>query len=540
MRKNGVLLHISSLPSDYGIGTMGKAARDFVDQLERNGQSLWQILPICPTSFGDSPYASYSTFAGNPYFIDLDILAEKGYLRPEEYRNEKWFEEPGRVDYGIMYNTRYPVLRKAVERFLQNPPADYEKFLKENADWLDDYSLFMALKDTNEGKPWQQWDEEYRVYDADKTAKWKEEFRDAVEYNNVLQYLFFEQWKDLRKYANDHGVEIVGDLPIYVAMDSVDAWSHPELFMMDKESNPLLVAAVPPDGFSAEGQLWGNPVYNWPYHKKTGYDWWIRRIEQMANLYNIVRIDHFRGFDSFYAVDADAKDAKKGKWMRGPGSELFKEMNKKIGEQKIIAEDLGYLTKSVRNMLAETGYPGMKVMEFAFDSKADSGREYLPYNYPKNSVAYAGTHDNDTIYGWFDSISEGDKEYVREYLDTWDPDWLNWRMFSQLLGSPADTTIVMAQDLLKLGSETRMNQPGSVGTNWQWRLLPGQLDEDTMSHLKYLTRVYGRLPEQNLPKTDDEEEEEIEIFDDPTEIAVQTIIDPAPNADLKQEPQEAE
>lgn len=523
MRKNGVLLHISSLPSNYGIGTLGQTAKDFVDQLERNGQTLWQILPVCPTSFGDSPYASYSTFAGNPYFIDLDMLASEGYLYPDEFQYEKWYEEPGRVDYGIMYNTRYPILKKAVARFLANPPKDYEKFLKDNKDWLEDYSLFMAFKDANEGKPWQQWEEEYRVYDPKKIDKWKEEFKESIDFNNVLQYLFFEQWNALRKYANDHGVEIIGDLPIYVAMDSVDAWSHPELFMMDADSKPQMIAAVPPDGFSADGQLWGNPVYNWPYHKKTGYDWWIRRIEQMTKLYNIVRIDHFRGFDSFYAVKADAKDAKKGIWMKGPGAELFDVMRKKIGEQKIIAEDLGYLTKSVRKMLSDTGYPGMKVMEFGFDSKADSGKEYLPYNYPQNCVAYAGTHDNDTIYGWFESLSEGDKEYVREYLDTWDPEWYNWRMFSQLLGSPADTTIVMAQDLLRLGSDTRMNQPGSVGTNWQWRLKPGELDEDTMSHLKYLTRVYGRLPEQNLEK--EEEEEDIKVYD-PTEIAIEAIIDP--------------
>lgn len=521
MRKNGVLLHISSLPSPYGIGTLGQAARDFVDQLERNGQSIWQILPICPTSFGDSPYASYSTFAGNPYFIDLDMLAADGLLYPEEYQYEQWESEPGRVDYGIISQKRLPVLKKAVERFLQNPPEDFEQFKKDNALWLDDYTLFMALKEANQGKAWRQWDDEYRVYDRNKIAKWREKFKKDIEINEVLQYLFFNQWDKLRTYANEHGVDILGDLPIYVAMDSVDAWSHPELFLMDKESNPTLVAAVPPDGFSADGQLWGNPVYNWPYHKLSGYEWWIRRIEQMTKLYNILRIDHFRGFDSFYAVKADAENARNGKWMKGPGAALFKEMTRKIGEQKIIAEDLGYLTPSVRKMLEEVGYPGMKVMEFAFDTKSNEGAEYLPFNYPKNSVAYAGTHDNDTIYGWFDSLSDDDKEYVREYLDTWDPKWLNWRMFSQLLGSPADTTIVMAQDLLGLGSETRMNQPGSLGTNWQWRLQPGQLDEDTMSHLKYLTRVYSRLPEQQkeLEKAMNSSSEAVEeIIDQPASV----------------------
>ena len=498
MRKNGVMLHITSLPSPYGVGTMGQAARDFIDQLQRNGQSIWQILPINPTGYGDSPYAANSIFAGNPYLIDLDKLAFEGLLDWNEFQHEQWYTYPDRTDYAILANKRVPVLRKAAERLLANPPADYEKFLKDNKDWLDDYALFMAIKDSQGGKAWSDWPEEYKVYSPKKLKKWNEEFKDQTRLTKAIQYLFFRQWKELKTYANEHGVEILGDIPIYVAMDSVDAWSHPELFMMDAKSNPSLVAAVPPDAFSKEGQLWGNPVYDWKYHKKTNYAWWINRIKRMAELYDILRIDHFRGFDSFYAVEAGAKNALEGKWMKGPGADLFKAADKTIGKQNIIAEDLGLLTPSVEKMLDEVGFPGMKVMEFGLYANTTEGQQYLPLSYPVNCVAYAGTHDNDTLYGWFNSLSKEDKEYVHEYLDTWDDDKINWRMFTMMLASPADTTIVTAQDILGLGSESRMNQPGSASNNWQWRLTPGQLDEESMKHLGYLTRVYRRMPSQRL------------------------------------------
>lgn len=517
MRKNGVMLHITSLPSPYGIGTMGKIARDFIDQLERNGQSIWQILPVNPTSFGDSPYATNSTFAGNPYLIDLDQLVTEGLLNPEEFQHEKWFDEADRVNYGIQYEKKLPVLRKAATRLLANKPKDYEKFIQDNKDWLDDYALFMAIKNSQEGKAWKDWPEEYKIYDSAKLVNWKKKFKDEIETYQAIQYLFFKQWDELKKYANKHGIEILGDIPIYVAMDSVDAWANPKLFMMDEKSNPTRVAAVPPDAFSEDGQLWGNPVYDWNYHKKTDYKWWINRIKRMGSLYDILRIDHFRGFDSFFTVEADAKNAKKGKWIQGPGADLFKAVEKKLGKQNIIAEDLGILTPSVEKMLKEVGYPGMKVMEFGLFANTTNGQEYLPFNYPINSIAYAGTHDNDTIYGWFNSLSADDQEYVREYLDTWDPNNINWRMMTMLLSSPADTTIVLAQDLLGLGSESRMNLPGSLGTNWQWRLTPGQLTEDTMRHLGYLTRVYRRLPSQRI---DPDKKKK------PTEIAQETANQP--------------
>lgn len=494
MRKNGVLLHITSLPSPYGIGTMGQNARDFVDMLERNGQAIWQILPVSPTSYGDSPYAGTSTMAGNPYLIDLDQLAMEGLLQWHEFQHEQWFTYPDRVDYALLSQKRLPLLKRAASRF--TPNEDYEKFVADNADWLDDYALYTAIKEANGLKSWTDWPEEYRVYDKKKVPAWREQFKKGIETAKIIQYLFFRQWNALKKYANGHHVEIMGDIPIYVAMDSADVWAHPELFVMDDEGRPSLVAAVPPDAFSADGQLWGNPVYDWNHHRKTGYKWWIDRIRRMSEMYDIVRIDHFRGFDSYYAVKADATDAREGTWYKGPGTALFKTMERRLGKKNIVAEDLGIITPSVVKMLDKLGYPGMRVMEFGLYANTTDGQNHLPFSYPANCVAYAGTHDNDTIYGWFDKLSGPDQEYVREYMDTWDRDKISWRMFSQLLNSPADTTIVLAQDLLQLGSESRMNVPGQMGTNWQWRLRPGQLDEDTMRHLGYLTRVYRRLPER--------------------------------------------
>lgn len=501
MRKNGVLLHITSLPSKYGIGTMGKEAFNFIDFLKRSHQQLWQVLPLGPTSYGDSPYQSYSTFAGNPYLIDLDLLAEDGLLKPEEYENLEWAESDDAVDFGRMYNLRYKVLDKAVDRFLKNPAADYEKFLEEEKDWIDDYALFMALKDKHEGKPWLEWDKEYRKYDAKKAKAWKEEFKDRMDYYKVLQYLFYKQWRAVREYASKNGVQIIGDLPIYVAQDSVDAWSNPELFIFDEDGKPSLVAGCPPDGFSADGQLWGNPIYDWKFHKKTGYDWWIRRVKHTTEVYDILRIDHFRGFDSFYAIPADATTAKVGEWLEGPGIDLFEAIEDKLGKKDIIAEDLGYLTPSVKKLLADTGYPGMKVLEFAFDSRDGSGSEYLPYNYPKNSVAYAGTHDNDTICGWFESISPEDKQYACDYMDAYNPNEYHWEMMRTVIASPADTTIVQAQDLLGLDSSARMNTPGRLGGNWTWRLKPNQIDTDDIEGtLRWVTDLYGRGPIVKKPK----------------------------------------
>ncbi len=509
MRKNGILLHISSLPSPYGIGTLGQSAYDFVDFLERTKQSIWQVLPLCPTGFGDSPYASYSTFAGNPYFIDLDLLAKDGLLETDEYSHMQWGDEIDRVDFGKMYNQRYPILQIAVNRFLQNPDPDYANFCTANQHWLEDYALFMALKDANGGKAWLEWDDEHRIYDPLKANAWKEENKARMDYYKVMQYLFFKQWNALRKYANEHGVEILGDLPIYVALDSVDAWSNPDLFVLDEEGKPSAVAGCPPDGFSADGQLWGNPLYDWDYHKSTGYEWWIRRIAHMTEVFDILRIDHFRGFDSYYSIPYGSENARKGQWMKGPGIDLFKVMEEKIGKKNIVAEDLGFLTDSVKEMLAESGFPGMKILEFAFDSRDGSGSEYLPYNYPKNSIAYAGTHDNDTIQGWFQAIDEQDRKYACDFMDAYNPAEYNWEMMRCVVASPSDTSILQAQDLLNLDSSARMNTPGKAQGNWTWRLRPDWLTDDIEGGLTYLTKLYGRAPqpkkEEKTCAPDDEE-----------------------------------
>lgn len=504
MRKNGVLLHISSLPSPYGIGTLGQDAYDFVDYLEKHGQSLWQLLPVCPTSYGDSPYASYSTFAGNPYFIDLDKLAEEGLLNKADYENIDWSDTPDRVNYGKIYNNRFAVLKKAVEKFLENPAEDYHEFCEKNSDWLEDYALFMALKEKNDGRPWQQWDDRERVYTVANANVLRQENWETYEFYKVLQYLFYKQWNELHDYAGKHGVQIIGDLPIYVAMDSVDVWSHPELFALDEDRNPISVAGCPPDGFSADGQLWGNPLYNWKHHKDTNYEWWTRRVSQMLHTFDILRIDHFRGFESYYAIPADAKTARTGEWLQGPGADLFAVIEEKLGPQPIIAEDLGFLTPSVKEMLEKVGYPGMKILEFAFDPRDMSSSDYLPYKYPKNSVAYVGTHDNDTAAGWQVNADADAVAFAREFIDNQDPAMFHWDMIRTLLASPADTTIVQAQDMLGLGSETRMNTPSTVGVNWTWRLKPGQMDEETGHLLEYLTKLFGRLPEPKKEVTAEE------------------------------------
>lgn len=495
MRKNGILMHLSSLPSPYGIGTMGEEARKFVDFLHDAGQSCWQLLPICPTSYGDSPYQSYSTFAGNPYFIDLDELNALGLLDKKDYENVDWECEAARVNYGAMYQKRYPILRKAVTKFLENPKADFEKFCMENDSWLSDYALFMTLKDAHEGLSWSEWDEKLRNHDEEALFEFTSKNEENIMFWKVLQYLFFYQWNELKEYANLKGISIIGDLPIYVSLDSVDVWAHPELFQLDECKVPKEVAGVPPDGFSADGQLWGNPLFDWDYMEKTGYKWWIERIYYLCKVYDILRIDHFRGFDSYYAIPYGDTTAKNGVWKEGPGMKLFEAVEKTIGRQNIIAEDLGYLTDSVKKLLSDSGFPGMKVIEFAFDSRDSSGSEYLPHNYVRNCVAYAGTHDNDTIMGWFEDAEEEDVIYAKEYMNISEGDSLNWSMMNTLWGSVADLTIVQGQDLLGLGSEARMNEPSTVGKNWQWRTLPDTFTEELAKKLKRKMKVYGRLNE---------------------------------------------
>mgnify|MGYP000169888570 FL=1 len=397
-RAAGILMPISSLPSDYGIGCFSKSAYEFVDWLKEAGQTYWQILPLGPTSYGDSPYQSFSTFAGNPYFIDLDTLVEEGVLDKKDCEKVNWGKKPDEVDYEKIYKGRYPLLRKAYENSDISKNPDYQKFVAENSWWLSDYALFMAVKDRFEGVEWTKWAEDIRLRWNNAMDYYREELYFDIEFQQYMQFKFYEQWMKLKSYANSKGIQIIGDIPIYVAMDSADAWAHPELFQLDQDNVPLAVAGCPPDGFSATGQLWGNPLYRWDYHRNTGYQWWISRMSYCFRLYDVVRIDHFRGFDEYFSIPYGDKDARGGHWEKGPGIDLFRKIEQALGWKQVIAEDLGYMTDSVRHLVYESGFPGMKVLEFAFDSR-DSGcaSDYLPHNYPENCVAYTGTHDNETI-----------------------------------------------------------------------------------------------------------------------------------------------
>jgi 4-alpha-glucanotransferase len=492
LRSSGILMHLSSLPSSSGIGTLGKNAREFVDFLKCAGQSYWQILPIGPTSYGDSPYQSVSTFAGNPYFIEFEELEKKDLLKRSEYSEIQWGSTPERVDYGMLYEKRYQVLQKAVDRFLLKPTEEFQSFCQENAYWLEDYALFMTIKDMNDGLPWTDWEESLRNYEAKALEKVKSSHPDTINFWKVLQYFFFEQWSGLRTYANEKGISIIGDLPFYVALDSVDVWAHPELFQLDENKIPVEVAGCPPDGFSATGQLWGNPLFDWEQMEKDHYKWWISRIGSLCKVYNVLRIDHFRGFDSYYAIPYGDEDAKNGYWKKGPGMKLFAEMEKAIGKQRIIAEDLGFLTDSVRQLLKDSGFPGMKVLEFAFDKRDASHTDYLPYKYHSNCVAYTGTHDNDTVQGWLCTADPEDIAYAKEYMRLENPRDYHWGMMQVLWSSGAGLTIVQAQDLLGLGSESRMNTPSTLGKNWTWRALPGSFDEKLAERILHCMELYGR------------------------------------------------
>lgn len=499
MRTSGVLMHLTSLPSPHGIGTMGKAARSFVDFLAQAGQTYWQILPICPTSFGDSPYQTFSTFAGNPYLIDLDDLAAQGLLERSEYEGLHWGDDPLLVDYGLMYRQRYPVLRLACQCFLVNPPAEYLNFCDKNAFWLEDYAFFMALKERHGGAPWQEWATPLRHREETALAAARAELKDELDFWKAVQYLFFCQWHLLKRYANEKGVDIIGDLPIYVSGDSVDVWANPEQFQLDDDLLPTEVAGCPPDGFSADGQLWGNPLFDWAHMEETGYAWWVRRMSYQCEIYDMLRIDHFRGFDSYYAIPYGATDAKNGVWREGPGMKVFRAVEQAIGKRPIIAEDLGFLTPSVRQLLKDSGFPGMRVLEFAFDSRDGNGSDYLPHNFTRHCVAYTGTHDNETILGWLATAPAADVAYAKEYLRISESEEPNWTMMRGIWSSVADTVVVQMQDLLGLGCEGRMNEPSTVGKNWKWRAHAGFDSAELAARLRRETEIYCRIPQ---PKED--------------------------------------
>lgn len=490
IRSSGILMHISSLPSPYGIGTFGKDAYQFVDFLTAAGQSYWQILPIGPTSYGDSPYQSFSTFAGNPYFIDLDLLCEQGLLKKEDYAGLDWGSDPARVDYGKLYENRFRVLHIAFENQDEAHRQKVADFSAQNASWLDDYALYMALKFHFDGKSWSVWEDDIRLRRQDAVKRYTDLLHDEIDFWRFVQYLFFDQWGKLKQYANDNGVSIIGDIPIYVAHDSADVWANPALFVLDEDLHPTVVAGCPPDAFSKTGQLWGNPIYRWDEMKKDNYAWWMQRLKAATTMYDVVRIDHFRGFDSYYAIPAGDTTAENGVWQQGPGFEFFQCLRKTLGKKNIIAEDLGFLTDSVRALQKKTGYPGMKVLQFAFDSREQS--DYLPHNYEKNCVVYTGTHDNDTVCGWFKTAPRADVRFCKRYLNIRRNDPRGMSMIRAAWASVGDTAIAPMQDFLELDSSARMNKPSTVGGNWQWRTLPNSLTSELAGEILSITKLYGR------------------------------------------------
>ncbi len=490
MRKNGVLMSVTSIPSDYGIGCFDEAAYEFVDKLHAAGQKYWQVLPFGHTSYGDSPYQSFSTFAGNPYFISLKELIKEGLLTEEECEAAGMVGHEEYVDYERIYNGRYKLLKKAFSKVNPEEDEEYSKFIEDNKDWVLDYGLFMAIKDEFGGSSFAEWDEEIRLRKPVMLQLYKEKCRKNTEFYCYLQYLFFKQWAKLKAYANEKDIQIIGDIPIYVAYDSADVWTNGELFQLDESNLPTKVAGCPPDAFTELGQLWGNPLYDWPVHKQTGYKWWKDRLKACFEMYDVVRIDHFRGFDEYYAIPYDAEDARVGEWEKGPGMDLFHTLKAEFGDMNIIAEDLGFLTDSVRQMLAESGYPGMKILMFGF--YAGSQNEYVPYNHEANSVVYTGTHDNETTYGWYNSLTGDNKLMVDVYLSIEDGKDVNWKLIKAAMGSVANTCIIPMQDLLGLGNEARMNVPSTVGNNWKWRMKKEAFSQEIVEKLKMTTEVFGR------------------------------------------------
>ena len=537
-RASGILLPLSSLPGKYGIGCFSGEAYRFIDFLKNAGQAYWQILPVGPTGYGDSPYQSFSAFAGNPYFLSLDALAREGLLTEEEAArasDPRGKAAQGQVDYEWLYHTRYPVLRKAFARWRkggQAAPFSFEEFVRANAAWLPDFALFMALKEANGGTGFREWERAVRMREAAAMAAAKQELREEIDFHMFLQYQFELQWMALRAYANENGIHIIGDIPIYVPADSADVWANPELFQLHDDGSCRAVAGCPPDCFSETGQLWGNPLYDWDAHRETGYSWWISRMRRCSALFDVVRIDHFRGFDQYYSVPAGSPDACIGHWEKGPGIGLFHAIEKELPGQAIIAEDLGFITDSVRELVQKTGYPNMKVLEFAFDARDSSGPEnYLPFYYEKNCVVYTGTHDNETLVGWLDSILPEEREAVRAFTGLDGGPWAfnpradragscvpeavtsaapdsglpaigrreeTFRLARALvraaMASVGDLCVIPMQDWLLLGNEARVNRPSTTGGNWIWRMEPDAADRELAAQILQMTKTYGRLP----------------------------------------------
>ena len=489
MRCSGILMHISSLPGPYGVGTMGKNAFRFVDFLEEAGQSVWQILPLTPTGYGDSPYQSCSTFAGNHYLIDLEALVEENLLKEEELTSIRWSWSETKADFGLLYNNRLNVLRKAYQRFTAQEELD--AFCAKNDSWLPDFALFMALKDRFGGKPWYQWDENLKFREADAIEAARQELKEEIRFFCFVQYLFYTQWNALRAYAHNKGIRIIGDVPIYVPYDSVEVWKDTQLFQLDEKLDPVAVAGCPPDAFSADGQLWGNPLYRWDVMAEDGYAWWIRRLAAAGELYDIVRMDHFRGLEAYWSIPYGDETAKGGKWITGPGMDFVNAVKKGLPELNMIAEDLGFLTQEVLDLRDASGFPGMKVLEFAFDSREPS--DYLPHTYVSNTVCYTGTHDNMTMRQWFENATAEAVEYATEYMNLSEKEGLVWGVVRTAYASVSDMCVIQMQDLLNLGAEARMNFPGTLSdANWTWRASDDFMSEDLGKKILNMTKLYGR------------------------------------------------
>ncbi len=488
MRSSGILMHITSLPSPYGIGTMGKAAYEFVDFLHRAGQSYWQLLPLNPTGYGNSPYQAFSSYAGNPYLIDLDLLVEENLLKKEEITAFSWGSDETRVDFGAMYENRWRILRTAFQRFCPN--ESYEAYLAENP-WLRDHCLFLAIKDSQGGKPWQEWPESLKKRELAALAEQAQQWKEELAFHYFLQYIFDRQWQALRTYARDRGICIIGDVPIYVPLDSADVWTNPQLFLLDGELRPTQVAGCPPDAFTEDGQLWGNPIYDWEKHKQTSFDWWMRRLGAAAKLYDVIRIDHFRGFESYWSVPAGDSTARNGRWVKGPDHDFIQALRKAMPEQAFIAEDLGYMTREVRQLQLDSGYPGMKVIQFAFDSREES--DYLPHRYNEDSVCYTGTHDNMTVKQWLEEAAPGDVAAAMAYLGLNQEEGPVWGMLRGGMGSVSNLFVAQMQDYLELGREGRMNFPGTLSDdNWTWRARKGFADRKLADKIHAMTKRYAR------------------------------------------------
>ena len=478
-RRNGILLHISSLASNYGIGSLGEEAFKFIDFLKETKQAYWQVLPICQPSLSNCPYSAYSSYAGNPLFIDLDLLKDDGLLNKEDYDQLNWGNNINKVDFELVSKNKEIVLKKAVNNYKKDD--DYYKFEKDNSFWLKDYALFMTLKEIY-NCPWYELPLELKLKDEDAINNFIKEYQDLIDKYSIIQYFFFKQWYKLKEYANNNGIEIIGDIPIYVAYDSAEVYNHLELFDLNEDYQPTIVSGCPPDGFTSEGQKWNNPLYKWENHEKNNYKWWISRIIYLCNIYDVLRIDHFRAFESYFAIPIDKSD-KEGYWIKGPGMKLFNELNKNKNDLSLIAEDLGFLTDDVRQLLKDTGYPGMKVLEFGFNVDNPYDEVYKPHTFEENVVGYIGTHDNETLMGYLNGLRDDEKAYIMSYLQIDNPDDIFDSFIESLLLSKANTTILQAQDLLRLDNDSRMNTPSTIQGNWLFRITKDIYDEKVKDKL---------------------------------------------------------